>query len=177
MSKKATVTCGVLQGSGFGPLLFLLYVNAINQCSNKFRFYLFADDTNILYADQKFEDTWRESKRWITKALRPANCQTIKSKHTKIELYFIPATPTRRERRIPLDYIYLIARKVAMQDLNQKIILPILAFYLINNCWPDCQTLPLHTTMYTFKYLSVFNLSFLNLQTCILGPDSEDASY
>ena len=55
MSKKAAVTCGVLQGSGFGPLLFLLYVNAINQCSNKFRFYLFADDTNILYADENLK--------------------------------------------------------------------------------------------------------------------------
>ena len=55
MSKKAKVTCGVLQGSGFGPLLFLLYVNAINQCSNKFRFYLFADDTNILYADENLK--------------------------------------------------------------------------------------------------------------------------
>ena len=35
-----------------GPLLFLLYVNDIHKCSNKLRFYLFADDTNILYADK-----------------------------------------------------------------------------------------------------------------------------
>ena len=31
---------------------FLLYVNDIHKCSNKLRFYLFADDTNILYADK-----------------------------------------------------------------------------------------------------------------------------
>ena len=52
VSNKAIVTCGVLQGSVLGPLLFLLYVNDMYQCSNKLKFYLFADDTNILYADK-----------------------------------------------------------------------------------------------------------------------------
>ena len=50
ISDKAVVECGVSQGSFLGPLLFLLYVNEIHRCSNKLRFYLFADDTNILYA-------------------------------------------------------------------------------------------------------------------------------
>ena len=40
-----------------GPLLFLQYVNDIHKCSNKLRFYLFADDTNILYADKALETT------------------------------------------------------------------------------------------------------------------------
>ena len=39
-----------------GPLLFLLYVNDIHRFSNKLRFYLFADDTNILYAGKKLKD-------------------------------------------------------------------------------------------------------------------------
>ena len=33
-------------------LLFLLYINDIHTCSNTFNFYLFADDTNILYANK-----------------------------------------------------------------------------------------------------------------------------
>ena len=40
------------QGSVFGPLLFLLYVSDIQYSSDKSNFYLFADDTNILYADK-----------------------------------------------------------------------------------------------------------------------------
>ena len=50
VSKKAEITCGVPQGSF--PLLFLLYINDIHSCSDKLIFYLFADDTNILYADK-----------------------------------------------------------------------------------------------------------------------------
>ena len=56
ISHKAAVGCGVPQGSILGPLLFLLYVNDIHRCSNIFRFYLFAYDTNILYADKNLKD-------------------------------------------------------------------------------------------------------------------------
>ena len=49
-SNKSVVTYGVPQGSVFGPLLFLQYVNDIYSSSNKLSFYLFADDTNILYS-------------------------------------------------------------------------------------------------------------------------------
>ena len=49
LSTKLISPCGV------PPLLFLLYINDIHLSSDKLKFYLFADDTNILYADKNLK--------------------------------------------------------------------------------------------------------------------------
>ena len=52
ISSNKKILCGVPQGSVLGPLLFLLYVNDIQNASN-FNIRLFADDTLLYFSKKK----------------------------------------------------------------------------------------------------------------------------
>ena len=56
VSEAETTLCGVPQGSVLGPLLFLLFINDIYKSSSLFAFYLFADDTSIILANNNLKE-------------------------------------------------------------------------------------------------------------------------
>ena len=56
ISEKREILCGVPQGPVLGPLLFLVYLNDICNFSNLLDFFIFADDSNLLYADKSVKN-------------------------------------------------------------------------------------------------------------------------
>ena len=58
-SEQLPITCGVPQGSILGPLLFLIYVNDLATVSKHAITILFADDTNLIYKNETYEELRR----------------------------------------------------------------------------------------------------------------------
>ena len=54
-SPNQTMICGIPQGSTLGPLLFLIYINDLPNCSEKLTFKIFADDTNVFASARDFK--------------------------------------------------------------------------------------------------------------------------
>ena len=53
-SDTKNLNIGVPQGSTLGPLLFLIYINDMKNCSTLLHFLQFADDTTILFSSKDF---------------------------------------------------------------------------------------------------------------------------
>ena len=88
-----------------GPLLFLLYVNDLCRSSDKLSFYLFADDTNLLYADRDINSLERVVNAELSKVQEwlVANRLTLNAKKSNFVIFH----PYRK--KLDLDVILKIS--------------------------------------------------------------------
>ena len=67
-SEILNVSCGVPQGSILGSKLFIIYINHICKASQVFKYFLFADDTNLLRCDRDLNELVRVINGGLTTA-------------------------------------------------------------------------------------------------------------
>ena len=124
-----------------GPFLFLLYINDIHLCSNELQFFLFADDTNILYANKDFKSLeqtvnaelnnlhdWLTTNK-LTLNTKKSNLVIFRSRQKKIRyLPQISIFDSEKNRRVSWEHkSYIKYLGVLIENLSWKTIWTVLS--------------------------------------------------
>ena len=112
-SSKQPMVYGVPQGSVLGPLLFLIYINDLNKAIKFSKTHHFADDTNLLFADnslkkiQKFVNLdLKLLNNWLK-----ANKISLNASKTELIVFRDPRKKSDHDLKIKIDGKKLVPSK------------------------------------------------------------------
>jgi len=91
-STNKSVVCGVPQGSVLGPLLFLIYINDINNSIRFSSIHLFADDTNLLHINKSYTSLCKNINSDLKGIVHWLNANLICLNAKKTELIFFSSS-------------------------------------------------------------------------------------
>ena len=106
-SKKLNVKCGVPQGSNLGPLLFIIYMNDMNNVSTLLKLILFADDTNIFFSIYNLQNAQTIINTKLTKLSDwfKVNKLSLNIEKTNLIVFTTPQKKMSVKVNIVIDYI------------------------------------------------------------------------
>ena len=100
LTEALNITCDVMHGSILGPLLFLIDVNDLVNCSSELSTVMFADDTNLFMSDKNISTLFNNMENELQKVTKwfQANKLSLNVKKTKYTL-FHPSSKKISSRR------------------------------------------------------------------------------
>ena len=96
-SSLVAINCGVPQQSVLGPLLFLLYINDLNQAIKFCKVHHFADDTNLLCLNNSIKKLNKQVNADLKHLLNWLNANTILLNVKKTEMVIFKSKQNKLE--------------------------------------------------------------------------------
>ena len=98
------LTHKVPQGTVLGPILFLLYINDFNNCSQVLDFHLFADDSNLFYSNKNLKDLEQTINEELKNVSDWLDANKLSLNITKSN--FVMFHPPQKRLLFSLNYLY-----------------------------------------------------------------------
>ena len=178
-SSMLNIRCGVPQGSILGPLLFLIYVNDITNTSPTLSFFMFADDTSILFSHKDISEltkilnselinisSWFKCNK-LSLNISKTNFMQFQTVHSHTDhQYSIEIDNKPLERKDSIKFLGIIIDKNLtwnhhLSNVSSQISRGIGILYRVKNLLSKCTLLSLYNTL-ILPYLNYGNIVWGN---------------